>query len=54
MVEQDVTSLREVGFEDRAILDINLVTGYFAFANRLAEGLGVPLESFWEGGKETA
>lgn len=47
MVEQDVINLREAGFTDRAILDINQVTGYYAYVNRLADGLGVPLEAFW-------
>lgn len=47
MVEQDVINLREVGFSDSAILDINQVTGYYAYVNRLADGLGVPLEAFW-------
>ena len=46
MVESDVISLRKVGFSDSAILDINQVTGYYAFVNRLADGLGVQLESF--------
>ena len=41
----DLDRLRSVGFSDRAILDLNLVTGYYAFVNRLADGLGVPLES---------
>ncbi len=44
MVENDVVALREVGFSDAAILDINQVTGYYAFVNRLADGLGVDLE----------
>ena len=44
MVESDVSALRRAGFEDAAILDINQVTGYFAFVNRLADGLGVELE----------
>ena len=44
----DVARLRDAGFDDRSILDINLVTGYFAFVNRLADGLGVPLEDFWD------
>ena len=44
----DVARLRARGFSDRAILDINLVTGYYAFVNRLADGLGVPLEEFWD------
>lgn len=47
MMETDVTALREAGFSDAAILDINQVTGYYAFVNRLADGLGVELESFW-------
>ncbi len=48
MVEADVIALREAGFSDSAILDINQVTGYFAFVNRLADGLGVPLEGYWD------
>ena len=48
MVEEDVTRLREADFEDRTILDINLITGYYAFVNRLADGLGVGLENFWQ------
>ncbi|MCP4140968.1 MAG: peroxidase [Chloroflexi bacterium] len=48
MVEADVKALRDIGFSDAAILDINQVTGYYAFVNRLADGLGVELEDFWE------
>ena len=48
MVEADVIALREAGFSDSAILDINQVTGYYAYVNRLADGLGVELEEFWE------
>ena len=48
MVAADVERLREQGFSDSAILDINQITGYFAYVNRLADGLGVELESFWE------
>ena len=46
--EKDVQRLRSAGFGDRAILDVNLVAGYYAFVNRLADGLGVPLEEFWD------
>ncbi len=45
MNESDVVALRDQGFSDSAILDINQVTGYFAFANRLADGLGIELEA---------
>ena len=48
MVEADVLRLREAGFSDEAILDINQVTGYYAFVNRLADGLGVELEGYWD------
>ena len=47
MVKADVLQLREAGFSDSAILDINQVTGYYAFVNRLADGLGVEPEDFW-------
>ena len=33
-----------VGLSDRAILELNLVVSYFAYANRIADGLGVQLE----------
>lgn len=48
MIEMDVITLREAGFSDSAILDINQVTGYYAYVNRLADGLGVELEEFWK------
>jgi uncharacterized peroxidase-related enzyme len=40
----DVDSLREHGFDDRAIHDICAITAYYAFVNRMADGLGVELE----------
>ena len=48
MERGDIDKLRKQGFSDAAILDINQVTGYFAYVNRLADGLGVELEPFWE------
>lgn len=44
MEASDVAALRAAGFSDEAVLDINQVTGYYAFVNRLADGLGVELE----------
>ncbi len=41
---EDIRALRQAGFSDRAILDLTLVVAYFNFVNRIAEGLGVPLE----------
>jgi uncharacterized peroxidase-related enzyme len=48
MVEADAQALRAQGFSDRAILDINQITAYYAYVNRIADGLGVPLEDFWQ------
>jgi len=41
MDASDVENLREVGFTDEDILNINLITSYFNFVNRIALGLGV-------------
>jgi alkylhydroperoxidase family enzyme len=39
--EQDVVTLRDAGFDDGEILEINQVVSYFAYANRTVLGLGV-------------
>ena len=39
-----VERLRGQGFDDRAIHDICAITAYYAFVNRIADGLGVELE----------
>lgn len=39
-----IASLRAARFDDRGIHDICAVTAYFAFVNRMADGLGVELE----------
>ncbi len=38
---KDIEELRQVGFNDTDILNINLITSYFNFVNRTALGLGV-------------
>ena len=40
----DVARLRAVGFSDLDILHIVEVAAYYAYANRIADGLGVKLE----------
>lgn len=45
----DVGRLKGAGLSDAAILDLNLVVSYFAFVNRVADGLGVELEEWWHG-----
>lgn len=44
MEPDDVASLRSAGFSDRDILDIAEVVAYYAYVNRIADGLGVRLE----------
>ncbi len=47
--EGDVQSLRDVGFSDTDILDIAQIVAYFAYANRIADGLGIAVErEKWE------
>lgn len=52
MVEADVAALRAQGFSDRAILDIAQVTAYYAYVNRIADGLGLTLETYWAEGRD--
>lgn len=44
MRRTDVDALRSAGFSDRDVLDINQITAYYAYVNRVADGLGVELE----------
>ena len=37
----DVERLRALGFDDTAILQINLIASWFNYINRVADGLGV-------------
>lgn len=48
MEDSDVAVLRSVGFSDRDILDICEVVSYYAYVNRIADGLGVSLETWIE------
>jgi len=40
----DINRLREHGFDDASIHDICCIAAYYAFVNRIADGLGVALE----------
>ncbi len=42
----DVDTLKNTGFLDEDILNINLITSYFNFVNRIALGLGVEFSKF--------
>jgi len=45
---EDVDALRAVGLEDADVLALAEVVAYYAYANRLADGLGVALEGLKE------
>lgn len=45
--ESDIQSLRQAGYSDRAILDAAQIIAYYAYVNRIADGLGVQLEAYW-------
>ena len=47
MEEDDVERLRAIDLTDAEILDVCQVTCYYNYVNRLADGLGVELESYW-------
>ena len=40
----DIERLRTAGFDDKAILQITLITSWFNYINRVADGLGVGRE----------
>jgi uncharacterized peroxidase-related enzyme len=44
MGHEDLRPMREAGLSDRDILDAAMITSYFAYVNRLADGLGIALE----------
>ncbi len=50
MSADDVGALRNVGFSDRDILDICEVVAYYAYANRIADGLGIEIEDWYPTG----
>ena len=47
MNRADVDALKELGFSDADVLAIAEVTAYYAYANRIADGLGVEVEPWF-------
>lgn len=44
VTREDVDALRAAGFSDENVLHLCEVTAYYAYANRIADGLGIELE----------
>ena len=42
--KDDIEGLRQVGFDDRGILQITLIASWFNYINRVADALGVGRE----------
>jgi uncharacterized peroxidase-related enzyme len=42
--KDDIERLRQVGFDDRGILQITLIASWFNYINRVADALGVGRE----------
>jgi uncharacterized peroxidase-related enzyme len=45
MTEQDILSLRDEGWSDLDILDVNNIAAYYSYINRVASGLGLTREA---------
>jgi uncharacterized protein YciW len=45
MVEQDWQPLRDIGFDDRACLEVAHIVGLFNYLTRLADGCGLQLDA---------
>jgi uncharacterized protein YciW len=41
VAKEDIENMRSAGFDDGQILEINQVSAYFAYANRMVLGLGI-------------
>ncbi len=50
VTEADINKLRDAGWDDGEILEINQVACYYAFANRMTIGLGITTEGEAHGG----
>ena len=53
MVESDWQPLRNLGFSDRACLEVAHIVGIFNYLTRLADGLGLKLDAGTQEASET-
>ena len=54
MTEDDWRPLREMGFDDRACLEVAHIVGIFNYLTRLADGLGLTLDPETEAASRSA
>ena len=47
VTEDLIAAMRAHGFTDQAIAVVNYVACFFAWCNRVVDGLGVPMEERW-------
>ena len=48
VTKADFLEVKKAGFKDSDILDIVQVVAYYNYVNRMACGLGVELEKYWD------
>jgi uncharacterized peroxidase-related enzyme len=48
MKKTDIDAMRTVGFTDTDVLHITEVAAYYAYANRIADGLGIIDEDWYD------
>lgn len=53
MLEQDWQPLRDLGFDDRACLEVAHIVGIFNYLTRLADGFGLQLDARTRAASET-
>ena len=53
MVEADWQPLRDLGFDDTALLEVGHITGIFNYLTRLADGFGLQLDHRTRAASET-
>lgn len=53
MVEEDWQPLRDLGFDDRACLEVAHIVGIFNYLTRLADGFGLQLDAGTEAASHT-
>ena len=53
MLEKDWQPLRDLGFDDRACLEVGHIVGIFNYLTRLADGFGLKLDAGTQAASES-